>query len=75
MTLKTYTVLYAEEVPHRAFGEVGALDDTSAVRKARRMKTESFCQYDPHWDRAFCKRIVHVEAPDGTLIAEDIQLR
>lgn len=74
MSKKTYSVLYAEDVPHYAFAEVEARNDKSAIAKARRMNTDSFTAYDPDWDRAYCRRIVHIEGPDGTLIAEDIRL-
>ena len=72
--MKTYNVLYAEDVPHYAFGQVEARNDRSAVAKARKMDTDSFQQYEPDWDHAHCRRIVYVEGPDGDNIAEDIQL-
>jgi hypothetical protein len=72
--MKTYSVLYAEDVPHYATGEIEARTDKAAIRKARKMKTEAFCSYDPDWDASVCKRIVFIEAPDGNNIAEDIAL-
>lgn len=74
MSMKTYTVLYAEDVPHYAAGEVEARNPQAAIRKARRMDTDSFCAYDADWSQSYNRRIVEIEGPDGELIAEDIRL-
>ena len=40
--MKTYTVLYAEDVPHYALGEVEARGPKDAIAKARKLNTETF---------------------------------
>ena len=72
--MKTYTVLYAEDVPHYALGEVEARGPKDAIAKARKLDTETFTAYDPDWSGAICKRIVHIEDQNGEIIAEDIPL-
>ncbi len=72
--MKTYKVLYAEDVPHYAFGEVEARNDKAALRKARKMDTSEFTSYDPDWDHSVCKRIVLIEDEDYNEIAHDIPL-
>lgn len=43
---KTYSVLYPEDVPHYAFGEVEARSPKAAIARARRMKTDTFWACD-----------------------------
>ena len=71
--MKTYTVLYAEDVPHYGQAEIEATDDDAAIEAARKVHAEgSLDLYDPDWDNAICKRIVHIEDQNGEIIAEDI---
>jgi len=72
--MKTYTVIYAEDVPNYASGEIEARDDKSAIAKARKSDTESLWAYDADWDNAVCRRIVSIEDPDGNVIAQDVAL-
>ena len=72
--MKTYTVIYAEDVPHYAHGEVEARGPKSAIAKARKLDTDTLTAYDPDWSGAVCRRIVSIEDPDGNTIAQDISL-
>jgi hypothetical protein len=68
--MRTYTVLYAEDVPHYGIGQVKAASDHEAIAMA---KSADFRTDDPDWNNTICKRIVHIEGPDG-IIAEDVPL-
>jgi len=70
--MKTYTVIYAEDVPHYAQAEIEARGPKDAIAKAR--KIDNFTAYDPDWDNAVSRRIVSIEGPDGAIVAEDIAL-
>ena len=69
--MKTYSVLYAEDVPHYGTAEIEAETDAEAIAKA---KAGPFETDDPDWNNTVCRRIVHIEAPDGDLIAADVPL-
>lgn len=71
--MKTYTVLLAEDVPHYGFAEVTAASAAEALTVARTLDTGDVCT-DPDWSAAVCRRIVHIEAEDGTLVASDVAL-
>lgn len=69
--MKTYTVLYAQDVPHYGTNEIEAASDDEAIALA---KTDpSDYTDDPDWNNAVCQRIVHIEGPEG-IIAEAIPL-
>jgi hypothetical protein len=63
--MKTYIILYAEDVPHYAQGEVEARGPKDAIAKARKLDTESLTAYEPDWSGAVCRRIVSIEDPKG----------
>ena len=73
--MKTYTVLYAEDVPHYGTREFDAADDTLAIERARAITPGAMSNYtnDPDYNNTRCRRIVHIEGPDG-IIAEFIPL-
>ena len=73
--MKTYIVLYAEDVPHYGTREFDAADDTLAIERARAITPGAMSNYtnDPDYNNTRCRRIVHIEGPDG-IIAEDIYL-
>jgi hypothetical protein len=73
--MKTYTVLYAEDVPHYGTREFDAADDTLALERARAITPEAMSNYtnDPDYNNTRCRRIVNIEGADG-IIAEDIYL-
>jgi hypothetical protein len=72
--MKTYTVLYAEDVPHYAQGEVEARGPKDAIARARKLDTDTFTAYEPDWSGAVCRRIVSIEDPKGKIVAEAIPL-
>ncbi len=69
--MNTYSVLYAEDVPHYGTAEIEAENDAEAIAKA---KTGPFETDDPDWNNTVCRRIVHIEDPEGKLIAVDVPL-
>ena len=75
LSMKTYTVLYAEDVPHYGTREFEVADDTLAIERAKAITPEAMSNYtnDPEYSNSRCRRIVHIEGPDG-IIAEDIYL-
>jgi hypothetical protein len=72
--MKTYIILYAEDVPHYAHGEVEARGPKDAIARARKLDTETFTAYEPDWSGAVCRRIVSIEDPNGEVVAEAIPL-
>jgi hypothetical protein len=73
--MKTYTVLYAEDVSHYGTREIDAANDDLALARAMDITPDAMSQYtnDPDHDRPRRRRIVHIAGPDGT-IAEGIYL-
>ena len=70
--MKTYSLLYAEDVPHYGTNEIIAATDDEAIAIA---KTGPFDYADdPDWNNTLCKRIVHIEGPEGRIIAADVPL-
>ena len=73
--MKTYEILYAEDVPHYAIGEIKARGPKDALAKARKVDTDTFTALDPDWSNPVCRRIVHItEEKSGKYIAEDVRL-
>jgi hypothetical protein len=73
--MKTYTVLYAEDVPHYCTVDVQASTPEKALRKARRYTARHDLNFqDPDWENPVCLRIVHIEDEDGGIVARDIPL-
>jgi hypothetical protein len=72
--LKTYSVIYAEDVPHYASAEIEARTPKAAIAKARKLDTNTFGAYDPDWGQAVCRRIVSIEDEAGNDIARDMPL-
>ena len=71
--MKTYTVLIAEDIPHYGTAEITAADDAEAIARANALDLDGLCT-DPAWDDPVCRRIVHIEDPDGGIIAQDVAL-
>lgn len=74
--MKTYSVLYAEDVLYYGTVEIEAENDAQAIAKATAVTNNDFADtvFDPDYDNGVCKRIVHIEDPDGKYIAEDVDL-
>jgi hypothetical protein len=71
--LKTYSVLFAEDVPHYGFAEIEAEDDAAALDAAKAYDL-SEVTVDPEWENSVSKRIVHIEDPAGNTVAYDVPL-
>jgi hypothetical protein len=71
--MKTYTVLYAEDVPHYGQAEIEAADAEAAIEAARKLPLDGPLDlYDADFSNTVCKRIVHIEDADGNIVAEDL---
>jgi hypothetical protein len=75
-TTKLYSVLYAEDIPCYGTAQLRAATDDEALEKARRLADtdRDLIILDPDWTQPFCKRLIHIEADDGRVIAENIAL-
>jgi hypothetical protein len=75
MKTYTYTVLYAEDVPHYGTREFEVADDQLAIERAQAITSDAMSNYTkaPDYPNSRCRRIVHIEGPEG-IIAEDIYL-
>ncbi len=71
--MKTFTVLYAEDVPHYAAVEIEAEDAYEAITKARALDTTDV-PTDPDWHNAVSRRIVEVTDEDENIVIEFIPL-
>jgi hypothetical protein len=71
--LKTYSVLFAEDVPHYGFAEIEAGDDAAALEAAKAYDLSEVA-VNPEWENSVSKRIVHIEGPTGNTIAYDVPL-
>lgn len=71
--LRTYSVLFAEDVPHYGVAEIEAKDDAAAIEAAKAYDLTEVTT-DAEWENSVSKRIVHIEGPDGKMIAYDVPL-
>jgi len=71
--MKTYTVLFAEDVPFYGTVEIEAADDDAALEIAKSCDV-SDAATDPEWCNSACKRIVRIEDAERLTVAEDISL-
>lgn len=71
--MKTYSVLFAEDVPHYGATEIEAEDDAAALEAAKAYDFSSVTT-DPEWENSVSKRIVYIEDPDGNTICHDLPL-
>lgn len=71
--MKTYTIVLAEDVPYYGTAHLTAASAAEALESARGLDTGDHCT-DADWSNTVCRRIVHIEAEDGTIVAEDIAL-
>jgi len=74
--MKTYTVLYAEDVSHYGVTQIPAENDAEAIANAKAISEDDLgnVAVDPDHGSTVCKRIVHILGPDGNDIAADIPL-
>ena len=67
--MKTYSVLYAEDVPHYCAAEVEAENDDGALEKAKDHPNTGHLNFDdPDWNNPVCFRIVHIEDENGNTV-------
>jgi hypothetical protein len=71
--MKTYSVLFAEDVPHYGTAEIEAKDDAAALEAAKAYDL-SAVTLDPEWENSVCKRIVYINDPTGNTIFNDVPL-
>jgi hypothetical protein len=71
--MKTYSVLFALDIPHYGSVDIEAPDDTAALAAAKQLDPSDYTS-DPAWDDPICRRIVHIEAPDGRIVSRDVNL-
>jgi hypothetical protein len=62
--MNTYSVLFAEDVPHYGFAEIKAEDRQAAIQTAKVFDVGSVAHH-PEWENAVCRRIITIEAPCG----------
>jgi hypothetical protein len=75
-TMKTYSVLFAEDVPHYGSVEIEAASDGEALAKARALWGSGADRPtdDPDWSSTICHRIVLIEDDCGRETAHDVPL-
>jgi hypothetical protein len=71
--MKTYSVLFAEDVPHYGCAQIEAEDDTAALEAAKAYDLSEVTN-DPECENSVCKRIVYIEDPEGNTIFHDVSL-
>lgn len=71
--MKTYSVLFAEDVPHYGTANIEAPDDEAASAAATAFEASTLT-HDPDWSSIVCRRIVSIEDPHGEIIATDVPL-
>jgi len=71
--MKTYKVLFAEDVPHYVIVDIKATNDQKAIALARDFDRDDLVM-DPEWGNSFCHRIVEIQDGTGQTIAENIPL-
>jgi hypothetical protein len=71
--MKTYTVLFAEDVPHYGTVEIEAEDDNAALEVAKAYNLSEVTT-DPEWESGVCARIVYIEDQSGKTIHYDVPL-
>jgi hypothetical protein len=72
--LESYSVLYAEDIPHYGSVDIEARDDAEVLRLAQFFDTDKVAYSEGCWDGAVCKRIVSIEDAAGRIVAQDIPL-
>jgi hypothetical protein len=72
--MKTYSVIYAEDVPHYATVEIQAASDAEAVAIAKAQHTGDLDFGSPDWGNPILRRIVSIENGNYIGVASDISL-
>jgi hypothetical protein len=74
--MKTYTVIFAQDVPHYGTVDIEAESDDQAIEAARIYwrDVENDPVNDPDWNSSVSKRIVEITDESGKSIANDVRL-
>jgi hypothetical protein len=74
--MKTYTILYAQDIPHYGSVELEAESDEHVIDAARAHWDAAKLDpvNDPDWNNPVCKRIVEISDEAGRSIANDLRL-
>jgi hypothetical protein len=72
--MKTYIVLYAEDVPHYCTVEIQAAGHDDAINAAKARHTGDLDFDDPDWENPILRRIVNIQDSNYVDIANDIPL-
>jgi hypothetical protein len=73
--MKTYSILFAQDIAHYGQAEIEAKSDEAAIRAAQKPKLlNGICFSDIDWENAILTRIVFIQDSDGNIIAENIAL-
>ena len=71
--MKTYTILFAEDVPCYGTVEIEAENDAAALDAAKAYDLTEVTT-DPEWENSVSKRIVHIEDAEGNTLFHDVPL-
>ena len=71
--MKTYSILFAEDVPHYGCAQIEAEDDNAALETAKAYDISEVTN-DPEWENSVSKRIVYIEDAEGNTIFHDVPL-
>jgi hypothetical protein len=71
--MNTYSILFAEDVPHYGVVHLEAENDAAALEAAKAYDLSDITN-DAEWENSVCKRIVHIEDPNGKTVSYDVPL-
>jgi hypothetical protein len=71
--MKTYTVLFAEDVPCYGTAEIEAESDAAALDAAKAYDLSEVTT-DPEWQNSVSKRIVYIEDAEGNTMFHEVAL-
>ncbi len=71
--MKTYQVLFAEDVPHYGVADIEAEDDAAALEAAKAYDLSEITT-DPEWENSVCKRIVYIKDAEDNMMFHDVPL-
>jgi hypothetical protein len=71
--MKTYSILFAEDVPHYGVVYLEAEDDDAALEAAKAYDFSAITN-DLELENSVCRRIVHIEDPEGNFVGHDVPL-
>jgi hypothetical protein len=72
--MRTYTALFAVDVPHYGTHQITADNPADAIAQAKKLDPADLCD-DPDWSNSACSRIVSIRDDiDGRTVAEGVAL-